>query len=244
MKNIKEWRPGKFVLKKGKLQATTDQNQIASSSRFIADIQASVYQRIINDYAKNHLLDLGCGNVPLYGVYKDKVKSVTCIDWGNSVLDLSHIDLEADLNQRLEVSSSSFDTVLLTDVLEHIEKPDLLFSEISRILKSGGYLLLTVPFFYPIHGEPYDFHRYTEYKLKSMCDENSLEIIELSPYAGLIEINLHFINYISSFSRYFSVFVYWLSKGFISLPYMKKISKKTSKRFPLGYTLVAKKCPS
>lgn len=65
----------------------------------------------------------------------------------------------------LPLSSSSFDTVLLFEVLEHLERPNRALAEIARVLCEGGRAIITIPFLYPMHDEPHDYQRYTRYGL-------------------------------------------------------------------------------
>lgn len=78
--------------------------------------------------------------------------------------------------QRLPIRSNSIDTVLLLDVIEHIPKPHDCIAEIMRVLKPGGMLIINVPFLYPLHDEPYDFHRWTKYGLREMAYQHDFQI--------------------------------------------------------------------
>jgi SAM-dependent methyltransferase len=67
------------------------------------------------------------------------------------------IDYESDLVE-IPVESASFDTVLCTEVLEHVPEPILAVHEMSRILKPSGRLILTAPLNAGLHQEPYHFY--------------------------------------------------------------------------------------
>ncbi|MDP2277375.1 MAG: methyltransferase domain-containing protein [Nitrospirota bacterium] len=45
----------------------------------------------------------------------------------------------------LPFSADFFDGILLNNILEHLEKPDDAFSEIKRVLKNDGKLLIELP---------------------------------------------------------------------------------------------------
>ena len=45
----------------------------------------------------------------------------------------------------LPFEDNYFDSVLMTEVLEHVASPESVFQEISRVLKPGGTLYLTTP---------------------------------------------------------------------------------------------------
>ncbi len=70
--------------------------------------------------------------------------------------------------QTLPFADNSMDTVLLLDVLEHLPHPKDCISEIVRVLKPTGILVLQVPFIYPIHDAPLDFQRWTQYGLEQL----------------------------------------------------------------------------
>lgn len=65
----------------------------------------------------------------------------------------------------IPVEDNSFDTLLLTEVLEHLEEPMDVLKECFRVLKKGGKLIATMPFLYPVHADPYDFQRWTGVRL-------------------------------------------------------------------------------
>jgi SAM-dependent methyltransferase len=195
-------------------------------------------------------LDLGCGRAPLLGYYSEFVEKATLVDWENSLHKNPLLDLVADLNEPLQLDDETFDTVILSDVLEHIAEPQNLLSEISRTLKSnGGVLLLNVPFFYPIHEEPFDFHRYTRFSLERMCAAAGLTVVEISPIGGLPEIlidiasksavrkfqRLPFLG--SGLAALFQSTGSWLMKR----RFGSNASVRTAEHYPLGYALVAVK---
>lgn len=60
-------------------------------------------------------------------------------------LDGIPIDYGVDLLQRLPYDDASFDGVLLVEVIEHLENHRIALSELARVLKPGGVLLLTTP---------------------------------------------------------------------------------------------------
>ncbi len=74
--------------------------------------------------------------------------------------------------QQLPVISDSVDTVFLLDVLEHLPRPDACVAEARRVLRPGGSLVIQVPFLYPLHDEPYDFHRWTRHGLQAMAERH------------------------------------------------------------------------
>ena len=55
------------------------------------------------------------------------------------------IDYNVDLRQRLPYDDSSFDVVLLVEVIEHLSDHQAAIGELARILKPGGCLILTTP---------------------------------------------------------------------------------------------------
>jgi SAM-dependent methyltransferase len=78
----------------------------------------------------------------------------------------------------LPFASGSFDSVLSTEVLEHVPEPKQLFSEAARVLKEGGYLLLSAPQTWGLHEVPYDFYRYPPYGLRYLAEKVGFRVID------------------------------------------------------------------
>lgn len=237
MKNKELWQPTKIIKnERGRIIGT-----------HMHKITGYLYERVIRQHASGILADVGCGDVPFYFMYKDLVKENICIDWQEFNDRPSFLDYTVDLNKdKIPLESQSVDTVLCTDVLEHISNPDSLFSEMARILRPKGKLILTVPFMYWIHAAPHDHHRYTKFKLQEFCTQNGLNVVSIEEWGGLPEIlydlvwkgyfyyNLPFRRYALFSWRVFGKFLY--NRSFV-----KRYSERTKEAFPLGYILVAEK---
>ena len=133
MRCTEAWHPTKFVSVKGELRAERSGVYVSVGSLLIGDLMARHYSAALRGHAHGQFLDLGCGNVPLYDVYRDRVDDVTCVDWPASLHQRRHIDVYANLASPLPFQDSFFDTVLLSDVLEHIPNPEILIAEVARI---------------------------------------------------------------------------------------------------------------
>jgi len=241
MRNQELWKPSKFLKSYKSFKVTNDSKTVGIAYRFIGDLQAKNYFNLIKNHACGDLLDLGCGNVPLYQMYKPLAKSIICADWSNSYHNSLYIDIQIDLNKKLPLKDNLFDTIILTDVLEHIFKPDILWKEMTRVLKPGGKIIIGVPFFHLLHEEPFDYFRYTEFRLKLFCEENGLQIIDLFPYGASFEILVDFIAKHISFSSILSQMNYSIGKIISNSFIGKKIFSSTSTKYPLGYCLVVQK---
>lgn len=123
------------------------------------------------------LLDVGCGRKPYRELFK--VKSYIGLDIENP--GHSHENEDVDVfydGKTFPFPDNSFDSILCNQVLEHVFNPDEFLSEIHRCLKPGGQFLLTVPFVWDEHEQPYDFARYSSFGLRHLLEKNGFEIIE------------------------------------------------------------------
>jgi SAM-dependent methyltransferase len=89
--------------------------------------------------------------------------------------------------QKLPIASNSIDSVLLLDVLEHLQNPDQALNEIFRVLKTNGVLILQVPFLYPIHDAPCDYRRWSKFGLHEMASQHGFLIVKESFSGNLLE---------------------------------------------------------
>jgi SAM-dependent methyltransferase len=84
-------------------------------------------------------------------------------------------DIVADIQKGICFPDDHFDTVLMFDVLEHLEDPFQALEEVKRVIKRGGTLYLTVPFCFPRHGTEY--FRFSDLALRKMLAGFEVEII-------------------------------------------------------------------
>jgi SAM-dependent methyltransferase len=128
---------------------------------------------------RGRLLDNGCGNQPFRPWYEPHVDEVITLDAapGEGVAILGFAD-------RLPFADRTFDTVLATEVLEHVENVERAAAELFRVLRPGGHALVTVPYLYPTHEAPYDFRRFTHFGLADLLKRNGFEVLTLQAKGG------------------------------------------------------------
>jgi SAM-dependent methyltransferase len=85
---------------------------------------------------------------------------------------------------RLPFMSASMDTVLATEVMEHLPDPDAFLHEIARVLRPGGCVLLSVPFIEPLHEQPRDFFRFTPFSLRLLLARHGFDVERISTRGG------------------------------------------------------------
>lgn len=242
MKNKDKWKTSKYVYRNGVLTASSE---VAVCSRLFASITASFYDENIKTHCSGKLLDLGCGNVPLYEAYRNSIDDVICADWSNTFHKNQYLDCECDLTQALPFQDGEFDTLICSDVLEHLPNPELLWSEMNRILKKGGKVLISVPFFYWIHEAPYDYHRYTNFALEHFAKQSGFEVLLLESMGGWPEVAADglakFLHFRPFFGSFLALLVQKSTAYFISTKVGKRVSNNSNHIFPLGYFLVVQK---
>lgn len=107
--------------------------------------------------------------------------------WWYLNLDLNtHPNIFADVTH-VPVQSHSVDCIVCIEVLEHLPDPQACVDEAHRLLRDGGLVLASVPFFYPVHADPYDFQRFTEDGLRYLFRNfSSVEVLRMGGYAGVL----------------------------------------------------------
>lgn len=134
-------------------------------------------------YAAGQLLDVGCGEKPYAQVFAPHVTEHVGVDHEDSPNRLGNVDIFASAYD-IPVEPDSFQTVLMSELLEHLEEPGRAIAEAARVLEPGGHLILTTPLFWVLHEEPRDFYRYTPHGLRWLIEQSGLEVVEITPIAG------------------------------------------------------------
>lgn len=124
------------------------------------------------------VLDIGCGQRP----YRDLFGGCSYIGLDYGTEDTCP-DVLGDASC-LPFAAGTVDMVFSTQVIEHVRYPDLMVKECGRVLRPGGYLVLTGPFYWPLHEEPLDFHRFTRYGFAGYLRDAGFTDWEIKPDGG------------------------------------------------------------
>ncbi len=145
--------------------------------------------------------DIGCGNKPFGPILAGKVKDHIGVDIEDGFYDSHHIDLIGSA-YHVPVEDGTGDAVISSQVIEHLDRPVDAIKETARVLKSGGVLLISFPFLCPIHAEPHDYTRFTEYAMTKLLKDHGFEIVEMSRIGGFWYIaGMYLHMYLKTFDR-------------------------------------------
>ncbi len=147
---------------------------------------------LANQIKGGKLLDVGCGSKPYKPFFN--VEQYDGLEYDTQEYGASKNAEYFYDGHRFPFEDESYDNAISNEVLEHVFNPDEFLSEINRVLKMGGKLLLTVPFVWDEHEPPYDFARYTSFGLKYLLEKYGFEIIEYRKSVNDLGVIFQLIN--------------------------------------------------
>jgi ubiquinone/menaquinone biosynthesis C-methylase UbiE len=123
-----------------------------------------------SQYIVGKTLDVGAGEMDRYGKFFPNAQIVR--------MDINHRDTVQLVGSadNIPTSDLEFDSIICTQVFEHLSDPWKSATELYRVLKNGGHVLLTVPQMNELHEEPHDYFRYTKYGLKNMFEKAGFNV--------------------------------------------------------------------
>lgn len=122
------------------------------------------------------LLDIGCGNQP----YRELFNPTDYCGLDIDTEEARHRGVATHFydGKTFPFGDESFDSALCNQVLEHVFNPDEFLSEVARVLKPGARMLLTIPFVWDEHEQPYDYARYSRFGLKALLEKGGFRILQ------------------------------------------------------------------
>ncbi|MFH1785864.1 MAG: class I SAM-dependent methyltransferase [Candidatus Micrarchaeota archaeon] len=142
------------------------------------------------------LLDAGCGS----GIYSfslaKRFQTVLAVDIqedlikkANEINRYKNLDFRVMDLSNLKLKENSFDTVICSDVLEHIQDDVQVLGELSRVLKRDGTLLLTVPSISEKNKKTYKKYRhvrvgYDRDAMEELCSKTNLKLMSCEYYCS------------------------------------------------------------
>lgn len=136
---------------------------------------------------KLKILDIGCGDKPYQLLFNDAEYIGIDITGGGHLDTAKQVDEYFD-GKTIPMPDESFDIVICTQVLEHVEDSENLLMECHRVLKKDGELFLTMPFVWNEHETPFDFRRFTRYGHEQIFGKAKLTITSIESTTGVFRV--------------------------------------------------------
>lgn len=158
----------------------------ARQERFIVPLLKNAIEPAIvaHAVAGGSALDAGCGAQPFRGIIERAGMRYAGLDTQRQPGVNTDYICAIDGELPPELHGRTFDLILCSEVLEHVADWSAAWSNLARLLAPGGSLILTCPFVYPLHEEPYDFFRPTEHAIRHYAAKHGLAVGEYRRLGG------------------------------------------------------------
>jgi SAM-dependent methyltransferase len=191
--------------------------------------------RNINKF-KGILVDLGCGEMPYKQYILDKNKNITKYIGIDVDCNKYHQSIKPDLiwdGKKIELEDGEINTVIATELFEHLSNIEIVLEDIYRVLAKDGGLFFTVPFIWPLHETPHDEYRYTPYSLKRILEKAGFNDISITPLGGYNAslaqmLGIWIYNHRNKLNSIFKKRLFEKFEKCVLYPIIKKLLKKDS----------------
>lgn len=156
-----------------------------------------ILKKALPEYCSGRVVDVGSGHAKYRHLIKAFSTSYTTVDNLSSDDQFRGSDFKPDVISSVDAmpfQDEEFTTVICTEVLEHVEDPFKVVGEVARILKPGGYAIISSGWMAPYHKEPDDYWRFSVAGYKVLCSKNNLEFVRFYKKGGFFTVILYFIN--------------------------------------------------
>lgn len=151
--------------------------------KFIVEPLSKRIEVLLSEYGRSEkgigcVLDVGCGEQPLRSSLERLGLRYYGLDYQQN--SKGNVDIITPIDESFEGELSragEFELIVCTEVLEHVVDWSRAYENLSKLLKSGGRLLITAPFIYQLHEEPKDFWRPTPYAIEHYGKSAGLRVI-------------------------------------------------------------------
>lgn len=140
--------------------------------RLLVDFQtlsALPHLRSVLPHFRGRVLDVGCGQSPYRFLLDKAATQYQGIDIPEAMrFKYNNPDIVEFNGQDIPFADNTFDGLICTEVLEHVQHYQYLVDEMYRVLKPGSTGIITVPWSARYHYIPWDYFRYTPSSLQTM----------------------------------------------------------------------------
>ena len=133
--------------------------------------------------ASGVLLDYGCGGQPYREIFAPYITKYVGADVAaaNGIV----LDIELGADGQVPLPDASIDTILSSQVLEHVFEFQSYLVNCARLLRPLGRLIITVPMHWRHHEIPFDYWRFTRFGLEKSLASAGFEVLDLRPCGGV-----------------------------------------------------------
>ena len=159
---------------------------------FLARGGLATCMRAYGRHVRGRTLDIGCGSKPYQHLF-DASEYVGMELYSKAAAHAKKADVHYD-GISFPFGKETFDSVVSTQVIEHVPDPGRFLSRVHEVLKPDGVLLLSVPLLWVEHEQPMDFRRYSSFGLKAVIEEADFRIIEQTKVVSGIRACLQIVS--------------------------------------------------
>lgn len=182
------------------------------------------------------VLDLGCAEKPYRDLFVSYRRYIGFDLPGNPLADLIGAG-----NREIPIKDHSVDCVLSTQVLEHVADPRRYLKEAFRILKPGGYLVLSTHGIYDYHPDPVDYWRWTSEGLGLELNRCGFDIIQIRGLLRLLSASLLLFQKATggSLPRLIRLAYFWIFQRVIGL--VERVGSESGTVNAVAYVALCRK---
>jgi SAM-dependent methyltransferase len=154
---------------------------------FVVRALSGFIERALRDHVRPGMVvvDVGCGEQPWRPLVETLGARYLGVDVHQNAAGSVAFRCPADA---LPLRDRSAGLVLCTEVVEHVPDPTRALAELARVLRPEGLAVVTTPFLYPLHEEPWDFQRFTRYQLARLAAAAGFTVEHLATAGNEIEV--------------------------------------------------------
>jgi len=137
------------------------------------------------------------------------------------------VSIYADAHS-LPFEDNTFNGLISLEVFEHLHDPNLASKEIYRVLNKNGIAIISIPFMFRIHGNPYDYQRFTKDGIKILFKQ--FKKVKVMEYGSRVHVISDLITTSNKFWVILRIFNHVIS-----------LFDNASKDCPSGYIIILTK---
>jgi len=149
----------------------------------VLSLMADWMRTVATKVARGVLLDYGCGGQPYRELFASRIERYIGADIAPAANTAP--DIVFAPSQPLPLPDASVDTILSTQVLEHVADYQAYVEDCRRLLRQDGYLIITIPMHWRHHEMPTDYWRFTRYGIGHALQQHAFGVENLTPCGGV-----------------------------------------------------------